>query len=120
MRPPMSGIQASAAATFEGSPVVVVFAAGAGVGFAAGAGVGLTGSGMIHLEERRRVLSRQLARLFAFVRGSAPVRSNRGETNSRSGRRKNLRSHGRFRASARDRRVDRGKAGWPCLRGDLR
>src|SRR5216110_1531744 len=109
----MSGIQASAAATFEGSPVVVVFAAGA-------EGVGLTGSGMIHLEERRRVLSRQLACLFAFVRGIAPVRSDRGETNSRSGRRKNLRSHGRSRASARDRRVDRGKAGWPCLRGDLR
>src|SRR5436305_1008093 len=117
----MSGMQARAAATFEGSPVVVVvFAPEAGAGFAAGTGVGLTGSGMIHLEERRRLLSRQLGRLFAFARGSAPVRLNRCEINLRSGRRKNLRRYRWFRASRRDRRADRRKAGWACLRGDLR
>src|SRR3954451_1513781 len=56
-------MQASAAATLDGSPVVVVVCEpGAGAGFAGGTGVGLTGSVMLHLEERRCILSRQLGR----------------------------------------------------------
>ena len=62
MRPPTSGIQASAAATFEGRPVVPA----AGVGFAGGGGVGATDFGMLHLEERRAGLSRELDGAFGF------------------------------------------------------
>ena len=63
-------MQASAAATLEGRPVVPaaevgVAAAGGGVG-SAGGGVGLTDFGMLHLEERRAGLSRELAGAFGF------------------------------------------------------
>ena len=56
----MSGMQASAAATFEGRPVVPP----AGVGVAAGGVVGSTDFGMLHLEERQAGLSRELHFLF--------------------------------------------------------
>ena len=76
----MSGKQASAAATFEGSPVVVDFelvlsgmgkgaavGGGGGIGSGVGSGiggvgcVGSTGSGMFYIHGRRRFLSRQLS-----------------------------------------------------------
>jgi hypothetical protein len=63
----MRGIQARAAATLDGNPVEVGVAPGPGAEFGVGRGVGLTGSGMIHLEERRSHLSRQLEGAFLFL-----------------------------------------------------
>src|ERR1051326_3303566 len=115
----MSGIQASAAATLEGRPVVLVVfvpAAGGG-GFAAG--VGLTGSGMPHLEEWPCALSRQLRFLFAFAGYDAPVRSPGGESNLRSSWRRDLRGPRWPAASREDRRADRREIWRPNLRRDF-
>jgi hypothetical protein len=63
-------MQASAAATLEGRPVVpapeVGVAAAEGGAGSAGGGVGLTDFGMLHLEERRAGLSRELGWRFGF------------------------------------------------------
>lgn len=63
-------MQARAAATLDGNPVEVEVgvASGPGAGFAVEGGVGLTGSGILHLEERRAVLSRELDRRFSLSR----------------------------------------------------
>ena len=53
-------MQASAAATFGGSPVNLDDGAGAGVGRGFGGEAGLMGSGMLHLVKRGPRLSRQL------------------------------------------------------------
>ena len=60
----MSGMQASAAATFDGRPVVP--AAGVGLAAEGGVGVGSTDFGMLHLEERQAGLSRNLTGAFRF------------------------------------------------------
>jgi len=55
MTPPTSGMQAIAAATFEGNPVVVVFPGISGSGLAGGGGGGggfdSTGSGMTYIHK---------------------------------------------------------------------
>jgi hypothetical protein len=56
--PPNNGMHASAAAMFGGSPVNLEEGAAAGGGMGFGGGAGLIGSGMLHLEKRRPVLSR--------------------------------------------------------------
>src|SRR5688572_13284684 len=67
-------MQARAAATLEGSPVVPadeggVATAGGGTG-SAGGGVGLADFGMLHVEERRAGLSRELGWRFWLSRRS--------------------------------------------------
>ncbi len=51
MMPPMSGMQAMAAATFEGKPVEVVFASGCGLG-GGGGWLGSIGSGMLLVTQK--------------------------------------------------------------------
>jgi hypothetical protein len=67
MMPPISGIQASAAATFEGKPVDVDFGPSSGPGLDGGGGVG-SGSGMIYIHRMQNPLSSNLtfAPLFRF------------------------------------------------------
>ena len=66
MMPPISGIQASAAARFEGKPVDADFGPTSGVD-AGGGGVG-SGSGMIYIHRMQNLLSSNLTfpPLFRF------------------------------------------------------
>jgi len=64
--PPISGIQASAAATFDGKPVDVDFGPSSGAGpEGAGGGVG-SGSGMIYVHRMQNALSSNLAFWCSF------------------------------------------------------
>src|SRR5439155_2757890 len=64
MMPPISGMQAIAAATFEGNPVDVDFGPGSGPGAGAGAGGVGSWSGMIYIHEMPVGLSSNLG--FSF------------------------------------------------------
>jgi hypothetical protein len=66
--PPISGMQASAAATFEGKPVDVDFGPSSGPGLGAGGGGVGSGSGMIYIHRMQNPLSSNLtfAALFRF------------------------------------------------------
>jgi len=66
----MSGMQAMAAATFEGKPVEVDVVLSSGSGLDGGVGwVGSTGSGMPYIHKLGNVLSSNLPRhcIFAFI-----------------------------------------------------
>ena len=64
MMPPISGMQAIAAATFEGNPVDVDFGPGSGPGAGAGPGGVDSWSGMIYIHEMPVGLSSNLG--FSF------------------------------------------------------
>ena len=66
--PPTSGMQAIAAATFEGKPVEVDFGPSSGAGAGGGDGGIGSWSGMIYLHKMKNALSSNLAfsALFAF------------------------------------------------------
>ena len=67
MMPPISGIQAIAAATFEGNPVDVDFGPGSGPGVGEGGGGIGSWSGMTYIHKMAVGLSRNLApRCFFF------------------------------------------------------
>ena len=74
MMPPTSGIQAIAAATFEGKPVDVDFGPGSGSALGGGGGGIGSGSGMIYIHKMANVLycfnlsvtSYQLSRLLSI------------------------------------------------------
>jgi hypothetical protein len=68
MIPPINGMQASAAATFEGKPVDVDFGPSSGPGPDAGGGVIGSCSGMIYIHRMQNALSSNLAfeALFPF------------------------------------------------------
>ena len=76
MMPPINGMQAMAAATFEGKPVDVGLALGPGPGpGGAGGGVG-SWSGMIYIHKLADGLSSKLAfcsSFFAFALESKPI-----------------------------------------------
>src|SRR5438270_8100563 len=59
--PPISGMQAIAAATFEGKPVDVDFGPGSGPGLGGGAGGIGSSSGMPYIHKTTNVLSSNLA-----------------------------------------------------------
>jgi prepilin-type N-terminal cleavage/methylation domain-containing protein len=61
MMPPINGMQARAAATFEGKPVDVDLALGSGDAFGTG-GIGSSGSGMVQLHKLPLALSSELPR----------------------------------------------------------
>ena len=66
----MSGMQAMAAATFEGKPVEVDVVLSSGSGLDGGGGwVGSTGSGMAYIHKLGNALSSNLPRhcIFAFI-----------------------------------------------------
>jgi hypothetical protein len=66
MMPPTSGIQAIAAATFEGKPVDVDFGPGSGSALGGGGGGIGSGSGMIYIHKMANVLSSNLAFALFF------------------------------------------------------
>jgi len=68
MIPPINGMQASAAATFEGKPVDVDFGPSSGPGPDAGGGGIGSCSGMIYIHRMQNALSSKLtfAALFPF------------------------------------------------------
>lgn len=73
MMPPMSGMQAMAAATFEGKPVDVDFGPVSGSGLGGGGGwLGSSGSGMVYVHKVENALSSNLPRQlhFPFHRGT--------------------------------------------------
>src|SRR6266496_5799082 len=85
MMPPISGMQAIAAATLEGKPVESDFGAGSGPG------LGGSSSGMTYIHETTNVLSRNLAtrcssfRFHSGVKANiVPFNSNNYMTNNRS------------------------------------
>ncbi len=89
MMPPISGMQAIAAATLEGKPVESDF--GAGSGPALGGGGGGSSSGMTYIHETTNVLSSNLAtrcssfRFHSGVKANiVPLNSNNYMTNNRS------------------------------------
>src|SRR6266478_3096688 len=89
MMPPISGMQAIAAATLEGKPVESDF--GAGSGPARGGGGGGSASGMTYIHETTNVLSSNLAtrcssfRFHSGVKANiVPLNSNNYMTNNRS------------------------------------
>jgi hypothetical protein len=61
MMPPISGMQAIAAATFEGKPVDVDFGPGSGPALDGGAGGIGSWSGMTYIHKTANVLSSNLA-----------------------------------------------------------
>ena len=63
MMPPISGMQAMAAATFDGNPVDADVTLGSGSGLGGGGGVWLesVGSGMDYVHKMTNVLSSNLA-----------------------------------------------------------
>jgi prepilin-type N-terminal cleavage/methylation domain-containing protein/prepilin-type processing-associated H-X9-DG protein len=72
MMPPIKGMQASAAATFEGKPVDVDFGPSSGPGLdGGGCGVG-SGSGMIYIQRMQNLLSSNLAFAPLFSLSLAP------------------------------------------------
>jgi len=66
MMPPISGIQAIAAATFEGKPVDVDFGPGSGPGLGGGAGGVGSWSGMTYIHKMAAALSRNLGCSFSL------------------------------------------------------
>ena len=68
MIPPINGMQASAAATFEGKPVDVDFGPNSGPGLDGGGGGVGSCSGMIYIHRMQNPLSSNLtfAALFSF------------------------------------------------------
>src|SRR6266699_1919620 len=88
MMPPISGMQAIAAATLEGKPVESDFGAGSGPGLGGG-----SSSGMTYIHETTNVLSSNLAtrcssfRFHSGVKANiVPFNSNNYMTNNRSPR----------------------------------
>ena len=61
MMPPISGMQAMAAATFDGKPVDVDAPLGSGSGLGGGGWLGSVGSGMDYVHKMTNVLSSNLA-----------------------------------------------------------
>src|SRR4029077_6375469 len=91
MMPPISGIQAIAAATFDGKPVDVDFGPGSGSGLGGDDGGIGSWSGMTYIHKRANVLSSNLAARcssFCFHSGAkaniVPLNSNNYMTNNRS------------------------------------
>src|SRR5882724_2419799 len=91
MMPPISGMQAIAAATLEGKPVESDFGAGSGPGLGGGVGAVGSWSGMTYIHERANVLSSNLApRCYSFRFHSGvkanivPLNSNNYMTKNRS------------------------------------
>ena len=74
MMPPMSGMQAMAAATFEGKPVDwdVALDPGSGLGGGGGGWLGSVGSGMIYIHKMAHGLSSNLASVSDFPFRSLP------------------------------------------------
>jgi hypothetical protein len=66
MMPPINGMQASAAATFEGKPVDVDFGPSSGPGLDGGGGAAGSGSGMIYIHRMQNPLSSNLAFTVLF------------------------------------------------------
>src|SRR5437667_299101 len=71
MMPPISGIQAIAAATFEGKPVAVEFGPGSGPGLGGGGGAGCS-SGITYIHKMAVALSSNLAFAALFCFRSRP------------------------------------------------
>jgi prepilin-type N-terminal cleavage/methylation domain-containing protein len=80
MMPPISGMQAIAAATLEGKPVESDF--GAGSGPALGGGGGGSSSGMTYIHESTNVLSSNLATRCSSFRFHSGVKANIVQLNS--------------------------------------
>ena len=75
MIPPINGMQASAAATFEGKPVDVDFGPSSGPGPDAGGGGIGSCSGMIYIHRMQNPLSSNLAFAALFPFRFAPKRN---------------------------------------------
>ena len=75
MIPPIKGMQASAAATFEGKPVDVDFGPSSGLGPDAGGGVIGSSSGKIYIHRMQNPLSSNLAFAVLFRFRSVPNRN---------------------------------------------
>src|SRR5215471_10855701 len=75
MMPPINGMQASAAATFEGNPVALDFGPSSGPGAGGGEGGVGSWSGMTYLHRMENALSSNLAFAALFSFRSPPRRN---------------------------------------------